>query len=400
MDFALLGADEHLLKLATAAVAAGHTISSFAEPGEYAAAIQQISPTAELENDWINLLSSAASDAVIVAPVPITSDAKSANTLRCEQLRRLAQEGRSMLTIFPVVDDLLFYYELGMIAKDAGGVLQSYVPDAVHPFLQTLGPLNLSSSVEPSGLGEIERISFERFLEDRSEISVTRQFARDVATMEKLTPGIGRIHALGQNESSAYEHLIIDLSSATTLPIRWQVQPMSQSSESETTVATICLHGDKQTGTLSLAASGTWSYQTDSKIEDFTNDPATNAIENFTTSIANKSPEGAIRWSEAVRAMELADTIEISLRRSRAIEVHTREVDESVIFKGRMASIGCFFLLSIPIITVLLVTLSSMASFLRGAVTNWHYILLGICIIFLLLQLIPKWLLSESDKEK
>ena len=55
--------------------------------------------------------------------------------------------------------------------------------------------------------------------------------------------------------------------------------------------------------------------------------------------------EAASTWQAATAAMEVVDTIELSLQKGRTIEVHQQRLTEQLAFRGTMAAFGCGLLL-------------------------------------------------------
>ena len=93
--------------------------------------------------------------------------------------------------------------------------------------------------------------------------------------------------------------------------------------------------------------------------------------------------------------MELTDSIEISLRRGRMIEIHDQQLTEQLAFKGTMAALSCGVL-------VLLVPLLLVAGWIAGLfgipVANyWPHVLLVLLALFLGLQLLPKLLYPPAE---
>ncbi len=92
--------------------------------------------------------------------------------------------------------------------------------------------------------------------------------------------------------------------------------------------------------------------------------------------------------------MELADTIEISLRRGRMIDVHHQQLTEELAFKGMMSAAGCGVLLVLP---PLLLLVGWLAELIGLPVAHyWPHGLLALLATFLLVQLLPKLLLRAS----
>ena len=93
--------------------------------------------------------------------------------------------------------------------------------------------------------------------------------------------------------------------------------------------------------------------------------------------------------------MELTDTIEISLRRGRMIDVHHQQLTEQMAFKGMMSAVGCGMLAVLP---MLLLGLGWIAGKLGLPIASyWPHGLLILLGLFLALQALP-WLLYAKQK--
>jgi hypothetical protein len=92
--------------------------------------------------------------------------------------------------------------------------------------------------------------------------------------------------------------------------------------------------------------------------------------------------------------MELADTIEISLRRGRVIDVHSQQLTEQLSFRGTMSAVGCGLLLAAP---PLMILLGWIAGKLGAPVAQyWPHALLSALALFLGFQLLPKLFLKNN----
>jgi len=89
-------------------------------------------------------------------------------------------------------------------------------------------------------------------------------------------------------------------------------------------------------------------------------------------------------WHDALRTMELADAIDHSLHRGRTIELQFGKPSEQATFKGMMAGLGCGLLMLALFGTILA---TAVAGLKFNFVRFWPALLLGILVLFLLLQL-------------
>jgi hypothetical protein len=100
-------------------------------------------------------------------------------------------------------------------------------------------------------------------------------------------------------------------------------------------------------------------------------------------------------WRRSVRAMELADSIEISLRRGRRIEVHYRQMTEETSYKGMMSAMGCGLLLLAPLALVTAGMLS--AVFGWRILRFWYAPVLAVLMAFLVVQILARMVARRSD---
>ena len=123
----------------------------------------------------------------------------------------------------------------------------------------------------------------------------------------------------------------------------------------------------------------------------------------------NRKPTShALTGSTPSRSVELAETIDRSLKKSRTIELYYEDYTEEGTFKGTMTSLGCgLLLLGMFLLAVVGIAEQMGVPFLCG----WPYLLLGAMGIFLAMQVLllvsrkrvitPRdELLSTSDSHK
>jgi hypothetical protein len=115
--------------------------------------------------------------------------------------------------------------------------------------------------------------------------------------------------------------------------------------------------------------------------------PAVAALQRFVTAVT-AGDGAASTWPAALDAMELADSIEISLRRGRMIDVHHRELTEQLAFKGMMSAVGCGVLV---VLIPAMLAAGWIAGLLGIPLSNyWPHLLLAALGLFLAVQLLPK----------
>src|SRR5262245_47837822 len=106
--------------------------------------------------EWESLLALNDVDAVVVVP---GLDAP----LREEQLKKLVGAAIPVIAVHPAAD-VLTAYEIEVIRRESGSKLVAYAPGWFHPAWNRLCDL---SRKDPSPLGRIESVQFERNVIDR-----------------------------------------------------------------------------------------------------------------------------------------------------------------------------------------------------------------------------------------
>jgi uncharacterized membrane protein YcjF (UPF0283 family) len=110
-----------------------------------------------------------------------------------------------------------------------------------------------------------------------------------------------------------------------------------------------------------------------------------------------KTSRGESTWQAAARTVEVADAIERSMLKGRTIELHFEQFSEQSTFKGLMTSLGCGLLIA-ALGVILAAGLIGDAFDLPWA-GGWHFALLAVLVIFLLLQLIPRIVFGQASDD-
>ena len=370
MRFALLGADAESQAVADAAVAAGHPV------------VWPAPSTLDPNVAWEDLFDSDAADAIIVGAGGASAD------LRARQVQELAKQGRPLLVGHPLLPSVISYFEIDMARTESGAVVRHF-----NQLLESLRFVDQSvfSQAAASKLGAVEQITATRALGDRSRDAVLWHFARDVEALAHLAGRFDRIgaHAAMGDSDAAYASLSVQLSGPRQIPVRWSVEPLGHGAA--LTVTMIFEHGR---AAFIFDASGAITDFSEQGILDHSeiraaSSPALahSAVTQFVDAVETESSD-ASTWPAALDAMELADTIEISLRRGRMIDVHHRELTETLAFKGMMSAVGCGLL-------VVLVPLMLVVGWIAGVLGipmshYWPHLLLVFLAAFLALQFVPK----------
>jgi len=393
MNFALLGADEESVALAQAAVQAGHEI---VWAGDVSVARQGWDlpwlPAEDMANQWEALLDHRTCAAVIVGRGESTSE------VRADQVIQLVRNGVAVLTTFPLVDSVLSFYEIDMVRCESKAVVHHF-----NPLGQALPAVQQCADWVASGhpqLGTVEQIIWHRPLIKRTREQALWHFARDVELLGQVAGRLNRLGALGSpDEQATYAGLSVQLLGQSKIPVRWEVGPAQQAAQPRLLLVA-------ENGTLTLAfneAGQPISYVLSQGAESKTEaievvDAYAIAISRFARAVESEVEVAPI-WPSALHAMELADTIEISLRRGRMIDIHDQQLTEDLAFKGTMSAVGCGVLMILP---PLLLTGGWIAGLFGLPVARyWPHVLLALLATFLVFQTLPKLLLNPrpSDSE-
>jgi len=391
MELALLGADRESISLAQAAVQLGHEIIWHGDT-ETAGENDLPGLSGEDQGDrWEVLLDGAVCDGVIVGRGAVSTD------LRAEQLIQLVKNGVAVLTTFPVVDSVLSFYEIDMARGEGGAVVHHYNPLVEQqPILQQCALWVRQGHPE---LGAVEQILWDRPLDERTCEQVLWHFARDVELLQRVAGRLDRLGAHGSPEEQAtYTGLSVQLLGESKTPVRWAVGPVEHSAWPR-----LVLVGQQGRLQVEFNESGRAVRMETSRagnVQTSSLDPVPNtsaAVERFANAVA-AGDSGSSTWPEALRAMELADTIEISLRRGRMIDVHPQQLTEQLAFRGTMSAVGCAVLLVLPPVLVALGWLAEQAGL--PVAGYWPHALLLLLVVFLTLQLVPKFFFSSPTAEE
>lgn len=394
MKLAILGADAVTLAVARA-VAEGspHDLVWVCEldDGDPAIArqIRSLATRAKPAPSWEALLDTDLIDLVVVAR-------SMGGDLRTEQLRKFVQTSVPTLTAHPVIDSMLDYYELDMIRRETRSVLLPYLPARLHPAVQEV--LDWRASPDRSPLGLLEHVVIERQMSNRSKEEVLREFSRDVDLVRAIIGEVTRIGALGgASLETGFSSLGVQMTGPSGIVARWSVGPI----ESDVG-AKLSLVGAGGKATLTMPADGVWTMAISTggapTIREFDPwDPATAALDAAAQAIAGERqvPD----WVDAAHSIELTEAIERSLKKNRNIELHFEDYTEEGTFKGTMSSLGCgLLMLGLMVIFGVAVFDNFRDRKAPNQTPLWPYVLLGVMVVFLLLQSLT--LVFRKDKQK
>ncbi len=235
-----------------------------------------------------------------------------------------------------------------------------------------------------SPIGKIEQLVVARTVKDPDKPRVIRQFTRDVDLMRGVAGDMTRLGAMSAGADAGYGSLGVHMSGPEGVVARWSVVPSRTEEHAQITLlgasgkAVVESFDDAQPWTLTVSADGAARNK---QFEPWS--PAAASLDELARVLAGETPSPD--WVDAARSVELAETIDRSLRKGRTIELYFEEYTEESTFKGTMASIGCGLLL--------------LGLFLMGAVAIaeqvgvpyvrlWPYALAIVMGVFLVMQLL------------
>jgi hypothetical protein len=418
MKLALLGCDDEAIALLRAALDSGR--HELAWTGELAGdgvtardtAIARLPEIVAVERDDVEVLAGGAADLVIVSA---TGDV----ARRGDQLRELVQAGIAVCVsqcgaLGPIVS-----YELDMNRVETEAPLVPFLPERLHPAVARLA----SFFAADGELGAIHQMSFERGVTDTRAANVTQQLARDVDVVRAVAGDVTRISGVGVSQGVAspdrdFAALNVYLTTQSGVTARWSIDRALAAGQGRITIdgakarAILMMRGEAWT----LTSTPTdLMMPTDAANVETANIDAASRDESFAVwrpaEVMLSVVERAVvdnacvpSWLDASRAADVADMVEVSLRRSRTIDIYNETYNEQGTFKGMMGIAGCALLL-VALFTLFAAAVGQKtakffeAEWLATLFGYWHYGLLAVLVMFLLLQLLRFVVPAESGKK-
>lgn len=335
---------------------------------------------------WTALL-----DAETCAAVLVGADGWS--PARAEAVRTLVQSGRTLLLAQPLELSMVWAFELDMIARDSGARLVPALADRLHPAIAALKAQVEAAAAGSGPLGPLESIRLERAMADRSRDAVLAALSRDVDLVRVLVGDPARVATLGAGDpDSAWPTLAVGLTGPDRAPARWQVAAGAPAG------LRITLHHAR--GPVEVfAPDGPEPWTASAPLpQPGPFDRARALLDHLERVLhggdASASDVPPATWTDAARALEIAETVPRSLARGRAIDLHHEEFSELGTFKGTMASLGCGIVLLALLIVVVATLLAGISrevgwEFGKSLANAWPVVVLAALVAFLGLQVLP-----------
>ncbi len=351
MKFALLGAEPDVLPLLAAIRDSGqHTLVAAYETSDAPELDLNAAFGVSGNNDeWESLLLGSLADAVIVCRCRNQER-------RADQLRKLTQAAIPLIVVHPVGEAILAF-ELQMIQQDSGGLIVPYQPELDHPVLNKLCEHKANSADL-----HIKQVSVERRLAAMTAAEVREQFARDALIIRQMVGRIDQLGALGAGrELTDYGSLSVQMSAENGGIARWVVLPASEGAATLWTV-----HSPDGTATASMQDDGSWTLTGPAAAAEQGTVEARDVAGITLDRLAARQAGGKMPgpdWDDACRSIELLESVDISKRRGKTIQLQYEDISEENTFKSLMTAGGCLILL---LLVVLLPTLATVETLLHG----------------------------------
>jgi hypothetical protein len=295
--------------------------------------VQRRYPGVSFELDWESVLHNSESDIAVVSP---TLDPEHAE----ERLRRLIQAGLPVIAVQPYIN-LLAAFEMAMIQTHTRSPLLCYTPVDGHPVAAAIRSWINDPSESP--LGRIAQVAIQSGSENLEHASILRSTAFDVPIARNLVGPITQVSAMSSAAlKGPFDNLSITLKTASPTLVTWSLDRSAPANR-----RTVTLMGEKQTASFSLALNHScWTFQgpESPKLDLPNTDPASLFLESLPDRL--NQPEEDNTWLHWCQDLEIAETVPISLRRRRTIDILDEKRTEEGAFKGIMSMGGCGLLLA------------------------------------------------------
>lgn len=283
-----------------------------------------------------------------------------------------------------------------MIRRDTGAVLVPCLPERTHRLVAGLRAAIEASLAGVGGAATVESLLLERRMRDRSRSAVLAQLSRDADLVRALVGDPARLSTLGAVDAGAestWATLAVGFAGDAQVPARWQVAPTGEPG------LTIRLQSADRSIVVEAPDDPAKGWTCDG-VADPAFDRGHATLAAFDEAVARSDRpchDGQIpaaTWSDAARAIELAETVPRSLARGRAIDLHREEFTDLGTFRGTMASLGCGLIMAALVVVIVATLLAGVAREFGWAAAgsiadSWPVIVLGVLGVFLALQTIP-----------
>jgi hypothetical protein len=360
MKFALIGDDPEILPL-TGAIAASqtHRLECAALVGNLDGRLREIAPSVRVFPRWDAILTAGHLDGLLVC---------GSDELVLEAARQLASAGNRLLILPRSAQGSTWIYELSLIRDEGNAWIAPIFVDRALPGFQ-----RIRAALDAGLLGRTLYLRVDRELRAESDAAgpvlpkatVEDALLHDVDLLRFLGGDYSRVTAgLSGANDNRVAAAAVTLSGDALPEATWMARGTSSPSRWNLVIA-----GEK--GEITVTASGdpvAWSVRTErisvapadldeslwldegvaqlAAIERLLARRSGASRSDSERSEVDVSPErtDAAAWTDLVRAFEVVDAARVSVRRRRAIDLHSETASERNLFKSQMTALGCLTL--------------------------------------------------------
>jgi predicted dehydrogenase len=360
MNFALIGDDPEILPLVSA-IAARPTnrLECAALVGELASELRSIAPAIRLLPRWDAILTAGQIDAVLVC---------GSDDAILEAARQLAAAGNPLMILPRSAQGSTWIYELSLIRDEGNAWIVPIFVDRALPGFE-----RIRAAIDAGALGRPLYLRIDREMQTAadtghpglSKVALEDALLHDADLLRSLGGDYSRVTAgLSGAVDDRVAAAAITLSGEGLPEATWMVRGTTSPSRFNLVIA-----GER--GEIAVTAASdppAWSVRTERvTLPDFDeslwtddgsaaldsierllarraegNRPAVSSSANLRASHSDRSDAAA--WTDLVRAFEVVDAARVSVRRRRAIDLHSETASERNLFKSQMTALGCLTL--------------------------------------------------------
>lgn len=308
-----------------------------------------------------------------------------------KSIESLKAYGGKALLVHPFTDAVFTAYEVERLASDAVGRIVPLLPLLQHPAAMALQRAIWESEQNIfSGLGQIERVEMQRAIVTDQQAIVLNAFAEDATLLAAVAGPISEVVAMRAGEDPV--PLNVQCTSRSGRLVRWS----ATRSIPTATAAHLLVEGAEGRLSVRLQASGQWDIVTAASEESFPTDDLT------VTCLSAAASDRPSDWQSVTHSLEVREAAEKSLRRGRLVRLNLDGRGEKTAFKGTMASLGCGLLLGglfLMIFSAAILSVADASGLGRFAhwITKLPWVLAGLMVLFLLIQLLAFVIPRESE---
>ncbi|HET6328749.1 MAG TPA: hypothetical protein VFG04_28960 [Planctomycetaceae bacterium] len=360
MKFALIGDDPEILPLLSAIAASPtHRLDCATLVGSLDARLREVAPTVRVLPRWDAIVTTGQIDAVLVC---------GSDEVVLEAAKQLASAGSRLLILPRSAQGSTWIYELSLIRDEGNAWIAPIFIDRTLPGFQ-----RIRAALDTGALGRPLYLRIDREIKAQSDAAgpvlpketVEDALLHDVDLLRNLGGDYSRVTA---GLSGAFDNHVaaaaITLSGEALPEATWMVRGTASSPRWSLVIA-----GEK--GEISVTGAGdpaAWSVRTEriavspadlneshwldegaallAGIERLLaprSEPSRLDTERSEVVVSRERTDAAA-WTDLVRAFEVIDAARVSVRRRRAIDLHSETASERNLFKSQMTAFGCLTL--------------------------------------------------------